>query len=341
MTPLTARQSDAIRMFATFLQHYLECVGVSGSELRKKARLKVDWLETTPDRDFSTVVPQVVGAALKLTGDELLLLHAGCQFHFCLAGLGGFASLHAPTAALALETFGRFVRADDLMNAVTSTLETGETVFVVEAHRGWRRPIRDQMVDGFVSCLHSALGTTTEGRLSPLRARLARPMPSPSAAREFSRILRCDVEFGSDRNEIAYETGLLESPSPAHDGLLYEQLRFAADLRAEQPSRTGPIRQLVEQALRSGADTIEEVSETLRMKNRTLQRRLQTEGTTFRSVHSEVRVEMARNLLATTSLSVPAIARRLKYADDKALRKAIKRVLGITPSEIRDDEGKA
>ena len=38
-------------------------------------------------------------------------------------------------------------------------------------------------------------------------------------------------------------------------------------------------------------------------------------------------------------MSVTAMAEKLNYADAKALRKAIKRITGKTPSEIRSDPG--
>ena len=142
--------------------------------------------------------------------------------------------------------------------------------------------------------------------------------------------------FGAPRNEFVFKSDDLVCPSPLYDAMLYEQLRFMSDLRAEQPSGTGPLRQLVEQILQGGTHTIEEVAGTLQMRTRTLQRRLRTEGVTFRSILNAVRVGMAKQLLLESSLSLPEIAQRLSYSDDKALRKAIKRETGKTPSELRD-----
>ena len=122
-----------------------------------------------------------------------------------------------------------------------------------------------------------------------------------------------------------------------YEPLLYEQLLFITDLSAGQPAGTSPVRQLVEQAIRAGGHSIEGVAETLQINRRTLQRRLQKEGATFRTVLNEVRAGLAEDLLLESSLTVAEIAKRLHYSDDKAFRKAVKATTGKTPAEIRGE----
>ena len=75
---------------------------------------------------------------------------------------------------------------------------------------------------------------------------------------------------------------------------------------------------------------------TLQINKRTLQRRLQTEGVTFRSVLTDVRMGMAQGMLTQTQLPIAEIASRIGYADDKAFRKALKAAMGLTPSDVRE-----
>jgi len=116
---------------------------------------------------------------------------------------------------------------------------------------------------------------------------------------------------------------------------LYEQLQFLANLTSEQPAAGTPLRRLVEQAIRAGSHNLAAVAETLQVPPRTLQRRLRTEGTTFRMVLNEVRVDLARQLLQDASLPIPEIAQRLHYSDDKSFRKAFKAVTGLSPTAFR------
>ncbi len=334
MKTVNSRQIDSVRSLLMFLVHHVETLGVSAAEINKAARLSQGWLESMELADFVAAVPRVISAALKLTGDSHLLLHAGERFHFCLGGLGGFAAIHAPTPTLALHVFGRNVNVDELLE-VTVSIGENETAFGFEVATLWPKRVREQIADGLLSGTAAALAGVSGGVCKPIYAKLARSEPRGST--EYHRVLHCQARFGTGDNEIAFKNEELSAPSPLYDQLLYEQLSYAAELRTAEPSVAGPLRQLVEQCLRSGADSIMDVAELLRMNTRTLQRRLQGEGVSFREIHSEVKIEMAKKLLRETSASLPDIAWRLNYTDGAALRKAIKRVTGKTPTELRQD----
>ena len=316
-----------------FLLHHLETLGIAGSTLRKKLQLDERWLERTEDSELAALVPELISAAVQLSGDELLCLHAGEKFHFCLGGLAGLAATHAPTPALALGTFGRFIGCEGVLKVVVRE-SPGETSIEVQVEAEWPAAIEAQIVDGFASCLIAALRSLVGPSLSTRRVLLMRPQ-SESTPGEFGRILKGPVVFEAERNLVAFSSRDLAQSSLLFDAQLYEQLQFITDLRTEETASTSPLRQLVEQTIHGGAHTIEMVADTLQISTRTLQRRLKTERTTFRTVLGEVRVDMARTLLTETDMSIADIADKLHYSDDRALRKAIKKILAQTPSEIR------
>jgi AraC-like DNA-binding protein len=68
---------------------------------------------------------------------------------------------------------------------------------------------------------------------------------------------------------------------------------------------------------------------------RTLQRRLEDEGATFRAVHDALLQDIATRLLARPWLSLAEVAQQIGFADEDALAKAWKRWTGTTPSEYR------
>jgi AraC-like DNA-binding protein len=332
------RQQEPLRLFVMFLVHHVESLGVSGETLRRELGLDEDWLEELPEAEVASLVPRLVKSCTGLTGDDLLCLHAGERFHFCLAGVGGLVATHAPTPELALETFGSFVGGTDLLN-VQSSMAEGATTITAEVVAPWPKRIREQVLDGYFSSVVAALRAVCGSSFAPSEVRLARERPGET--RDYERALRGKVTFGADRDEIVFRSDDLTKPSLLYEPVLYEQLRFIADLGAVKPSGTSPMRQLVEQAIRAGKHTIELVASTLQIKTRTLQRRLQTEDTSFRSVLNEVRVGLAVELLLETDMSLTEIARRLNYSDDKGLRKAIRHVTGRAPSQIRSERGQS
>ncbi|GAB2450675.1 helix-turn-helix domain-containing protein [Nocardia tengchongensis] len=88
-------------------------------------------------------------------------------------------------------------------------------------------------------------------------------------------------------------------------------------------------------ALREGDVTVDEATRRLAMSSRTLQRRLQEIGTSWRHEVESVRYGHAIRLMRDTDLSVRSIAARLGYADARTLRRAIRRWTGRGPDEFR------
>jgi AraC-like DNA-binding protein len=71
------------------------------------------------------------------------------------------------------------------------------------------------------------------------------------------------------------------------------------------------------------------------MEPRTLFRRLEREELTFRKLVDEVRYEVARHLLADTSLAMTEIAAVLDYSEATAFARAFRRWSGLTPMNWR------
>jgi AraC-like DNA-binding protein len=71
------------------------------------------------------------------------------------------------------------------------------------------------------------------------------------------------------------------------------------------------------------------------MSPRTLKRRLETQGTSFHRIATEVRMEVALKYLRETSIPTDEIAARIGYSDAANFRHAFKRWTGKTPAEAR------
>jgi len=78
-----------------------------------------------------------------------------------------------------------------------------------------------------------------------------------------------------------------------------------------------------------------EVARKLGMSQRTLARRLDSEGLTFVGMLKELRLDLAKQDLADRDLSISKIAWLLGYQDVSSFTHAFKRWTGNTPSAIR------
>jgi AraC-like DNA-binding protein len=71
------------------------------------------------------------------------------------------------------------------------------------------------------------------------------------------------------------------------------------------------------------------------MSERTLQRRLREEGTSFKAVRDRVREETSRALLSNASLKVEAVGRSVGFSEGSAFSKAFTRWAGRSPARFR------
>ena len=91
----------------------------------------------------------------------------------------------------------------------------------------------------------------------------------------------------------------------------------------------------LQESVGAGLPSLNEVARRLCVSTRTLQRRLQEQGTSFRDELEQVRVEMAKNCLQAGDLSLADIANLLAYNDQSAFTHAFKRVTGVSPAKYQ------
>jgi AraC-like DNA-binding protein len=75
------------------------------------------------------------------------------------------------------------------------------------------------------------------------------------------------------------------------------------------------------------------------MSERTLQRRITEEGTTYRDLVMEARQELGRKLLADPSADINEVACLLGYQDTSSFYRAFREWEGVTPSQWRELNG--
>ncbi|WP_174183379.1 AraC family transcriptional regulator [Nocardia barduliensis] len=147
------------------------------------------------------------------------------------------------------------------------------------------------------------------------------------------------VDFGAPIDAITFAEADARAPLVRADPLLADLLRSHADLvLATARPLPGPLesfRIALAAAIVDGEPSLPAVARRLAVSTRTLQRQLAERNTTWRQEYDLARHEQARALLAESRLTTAAIARRLGFADDRALRKAYHRWSGSSPSRAR------
>lgn len=176
----------------------------------------------------------------------------------------------------------------------------------------------------------------------PLEVRFAHVPPASTA--EHLRILGGPVIFGSDHTEFVFDGTTLSLPivgaNPHLSALLEEEARRLAARLPQDDTVVGRCVAWIRGELHAGREPrLAAMAKDLPMGERTLRRRLESEGTAFRGLVDEVRQEIARVHVSSGRLSVDEIALVLGYSEAVAFRRAFKRWTGQTPTEYRRAQG--
>ena len=131
----------------------------------------------------------------------------------------------------------------------------------------------------------------------------------------------------------------LERSLPAADPTLTKLLQRQADeLLARLPrveSIGDQVRRVIQEELRGGEPSMEQIARRLATTSSTLRRRLSGEGQSFRELLEKTRLELARAYLADPRLSITEVAFRLGFRDASTFFKSFKRWTGRTPADYR------
>lgn len=185
------------------------------------------------------------------------------------------------------------------------------------------------------------LGRRGTGKhLTPLRVELTR---AASESELHQAYFDCPIHYGAERNVLVLRANDLEHPFPGHNPELLDMLTPAlASALGELEARSSisaQVKTVLKRCLASGRPELSDIARELNMSERTLQRRMTEEDTTFRELLAEVRQELGRQLLSDPASVIDEVAFLLGYQDTSSFYRAFRDWEGITPNRWRELNG--
>lgn len=276
----------------------------------------------------------------RLLGDAQLGLLLGRQMHVLAMGPVSVAIGAAPTLREGLQVLESFTRlhATYVDIGARSTLQ-GMTVTIL-----YRRNTGD--VERFhtetaMLLLQQYIEILIGKPMSDAQIRLT--IPEPQNAAEYTNALHGQVHFGAAANEVDIPHRWLDQPSPYfHSDLWREaQMKLSQALKDQTRTEGTPYTQHIAGLFRTSEPplpSLGDVAFDLNVSQRTLNRRLQLENTSFRQLKSQALAQWAKQYLRETEHSVEAIAQELGYQDTANFRRAFRKSEGCSPIAYRQNE---
>ena len=180
-------------------------------------------------------------------------------------------------------------------------------------------------------------GTGT--RLSPLRLEFVQPR---AHIKTIERHFGCPVVCGAVRNAIVFRAADAERPFVTRNAELLGMLapQFEEELKQENGNENflERVRVAIQQKLTGQRPAIEDIADALHVSPRTLQRRLQDEGSSFQRVLEEARHQLARHYLNNSVLELNEAAYLLGYEDANSFVRAFRGWEGVPPARWREKQ---
>ena len=250
-------------------------------------------------------------------------------------GVLGYLAMSCATLGQALLRFQRF---QPLLHNLTPTLSAQKgRDFELRWDPSYGRSTR--LSDEVLVSAMLTLARSLTGR-ADLRLRgVDFPGPAPADTAIHEALLECPVRFDARTLIVLLPLDALALPINTRDPHLMALLEQQAEalLRASpQPDALiAELQRAIVAALQDGEPAFEPIAARLGVSSRSLYRRLQERGLTYKGVLNDTRLQLARAYLADAKLRLPEIALLLGYSEQSAFTRAFKSWSGETPLHYR------
>lgn len=308
--------------------------------LMREALLRELGLDPAVGADPEAWVPQeawrrVWEIVVAHTGDEALGIRAAAGVDPGYFGVIDYAARSAADLREAVPLAARYFRLANSWGRL-ELRPVGEGIRVsrhlLGDELGWLPP---QAADFALATMVRVMRLATARPFSLTSVQMRRPAPADAAP--WRQTFGVPVSFDAAEDAIEIGPEALATPMRAPDARLRALIEGYAEglLRSlEAPDAPLPVRArhqiAVSLAARRGAE-LESVARGLGLSGRTLQRRLQDEGSSFRALLDEVRRAMARRWLAA-GLSPGEVTFLLGYSEVSAFGRAFHEWEGCSPA---------
>ena len=280
-------------------------------------------------------VATVFRNALALTCDPALALRAGARMHMTAYGIWGYALLSSRTFGEALEFAVKYRRVIGPMAdmAYDRERDPGTCSFEVLLSPDPRDALYRFALE-FTYAAHLTLTRDLYGEsfgFTVVRA----VYPAPAHADAYSALFGCPVQFGQPGNVLQFDPAWSTRAPSMHDPITHAMASEMCQQFLAGLPHSGGIAAVVRRALVEQMPwrfpNIESMARELSLEQRTLRRRLEAQGTSYRQILAEVRLRLAIEYLRKTRMTTEEIASRLGYSDAANFRHAFARWTGKSP----------
>ncbi|WP_338050572.1 AraC family transcriptional regulator [Ramlibacter humi] len=294
-------------------------------------------LEDASARFGADEVSRLWELAVQRSGDAALGLDRALTLKHVNFDVLGYAMLSSADLRSALGAFARYLAL--ISDVATFELQpaAGGAAWLALGHCGNLRQVpRQRFAYGLLSLL-TLCQWLIRREVGALAAEFKYDEPPERAA--YDRAFGCELRFGQSENRLLLAAADLDTAIPSRNPSLLALHEHVMRERLQSLGRASTSWRVSEEILRRlhrGEPRREDVAACLAMADRTLQRRLHEENTSYQQLLDEARRELAAKYLADPQHSLGEVAHRLGFADTSNFVRACRRWFGLPPGQYRE-----
>lgn len=315
--------------------------GASLTEICQFAGISPDLLSKPDEKIAGSVSQKVWQKAEELTADANIGLHLGEQIHPSTLGLVGFVMLSCANLGEALEKLIRYTNllTDGVKGKLTKNGLLAEIEIKINRDRqNYLSETPRQPIETSFSAIATIMRILV-GKTIPIRE-MQFSHSRPSEISEYSRIFAAPTLFSQKSNKMIFVAEALEYPILLANPDLLSSFETQAEENLnrlnKQETRSIQVQRKIIKRLTADLPNITEIARELGLSERSLQRELAAENTSFRELLDKTRCELAIKYLQNEKVSVGEISFLLGFSEPSAFHRFFKRQTGKTPQSYRE-----
>jgi len=246
----------------------------------------------------------------------------------------GYAWLTSSTLRTALDRFHRFLEiATGFYRLNLDETETGyELIFDFKD----KESLNMAQADASMAIVMEMCRVNLKNSLSPVSVSVTHPQP-PCHNKYFS-YYGCPVYFTQNSNKIILPLEAIDIPlfnSDPNLAFINDKAIIEYLSRLNKDDIVQQVKKLITEQLASSINS-EQVAQSLNMSERSMHRRLNEKGTTFKKIMQDVRIELSKLYIRNNQFNITEIAFQLGFSDSSSFSRAFKRWTGTSPAGYRN-----
>lgn len=272
-------------------------------------------------------------------GNPGLGIEIGLRYRPEMFGIWGYAILSSPNLRAALKTAVEFSNLSSIIATLSIDEEPSEPLMLFDAD-GLPPEVKTFVLGRHLTVVLNffrSMWPDFSASLLSIRTTLS----DPAFAQALHNRLGVPVTLGCSVDAIALPEGFLEVKLPKYDPVVLQNcLRECRSLLQPmyepEPYWTTRVRDTTLLEI-DNEPSITTIAAKMGMTERTLRRRLASEGANFRQILVDARLSIGMELLKTTGLDVSTVAWRTGYSEPSSFVRAFSKRFGFTPGELKKE----